>query len=217
LQQLNNEDLLKLLENYPRPPRRFIRAIESEDIVTSEYLFRTTDGRDLKPADYIQAFEEFVKANPEHIEAISIVLENPTEWDTKALRELRTSLKSRPENFTEDKLRKAYKYPLADIISMIKHAGKEEPMMTAQERVDMALEKVTQGKTLTTSQQVWLTLIRKHLIENLTIEPDDFDVMPIFTNRGGNYSRINADFDDQLEVFISQLNSEIPQVYAYAS
>lgn len=217
LQLLNTEDLIKLLEHYPKPPRRFIRAIESEDTVTSEYLFRTSDGRELKPTDYIAAFEQFVKDNPEHVEAISIILEKPTDWDTQALRELRKSLQTCPECFTEDKLRKAYKYPLADIISMIKHAGKDEPMMTTQERVDLALETVTQGKTLTPVQQEWLELIRKHLIENLTIEQQDFDEMPIFTNRGGSFNRINADFDNQLSGFITQINAALPQVYAYAS
>jgi len=217
LQLLNNDELLNLLENYPRPPKRFIRAIESEDVVTSEYIFRTSDGKELKPNDYIAAFEEFVKANPEHVEAISIILEKPTDWDTNALKELRTSLKTRPESFTEDKLRKAYKYPLADIISMIKHAGKDEPIISAQERVDLAIESVMKGKELSTKQQEWLELIRKHLIENLTIEQQDFDVMPIFTNRGGNFTKINTDFDNQLGMFISQLNAAIPQVYAYAN
>ncbi|OGM11968.1 restriction endonuclease subunit R [Candidatus Woesebacteria bacterium RBG_16_34_12] len=217
LKLLNNDELIDLLENYPRPPKQFIRAIESEDVVTSEYLFRTTDGRELKPDDYILAFEKYVRDNPEHIEAISIILEKPTGWNTEALKELRTSLKSSSEGFTEDKLRKAYKYPLADIISMIKHAGKEEPILSAQERVDLALETVTKEKSLTLAQQEWLGLIRKHLIENLTIDAEDFDTMPIFVNKGGNFNRINQDFDNQLGVFISQLNTAMPQVYAYAN
>lgn len=217
LKLLNNEEFINLLENYPKPPKRFIKAIESEDVVTSEYLFRTTDGRELKPDDYILAFEKFVKDNPEHVEAISIILEKPNKWDTQALKELRNSLKVSSEGFTEDKLRKAYKYPLADIISMIKHAGKDEPILSAQARVDLAIERVTKGKELNNKQLVWIELIRKHLIENLTIEPEDFDTMPIFVNKGGNFTRINQDFDNQLSVFISQLNTAMPQVYAYAN
>lgn len=217
IQLLNNEDFINLLENYPRPPRKFVKAIESEDVVTSEYVFRTTDGRELKPSDYIAAFEDYVKSNPEHIEAISIVLNKPSGWNTEALKTLRNSLKSSPEVFTEDKLRKAYKYPLADIISMIKHAGKDEPIMSAQERIDLAIEKVFGEKEVTSKQQEWLELIRKHLIENLTIEVEDFNIMPIFVNRGGNYNRVNRDFDNHLSTFISQLNTAIPQVYAYAN
>lgn len=217
LKLLLDEKFIDLLKNYPRPPKRFIRAIELEDTVNSQYVFRTTDGRELKPEDYIQQFERFVKENPEHIEAISIVLQKPKDWNTEALRELRKSLASQPEKFTESNLRRAYKYPLADIISMVKHAAKEEPLMSAKERVDLAMEKVLEGKPMTEAQEQWLDLIKLHLVENLTIEPQDFDEMPIFQNLGGSFKRVNHDFNDRLSMFISQLNSSIPQVYAYAN
>jgi type I restriction enzyme R subunit len=217
LQLLTDPKFIDLLNNYPRPPKRFIRAIEQEDTVTSEYVFRTTDGRELKPEDYIAQFEKFVKENPDHIEAIAIVLQKPTAWGTEALRELRTSLKDRPERYTEENLRKAYKYPLADIISMIKHAAKEEPMLSTKERIDLAIEKVTDGKELSKKQEEWLELIKKHLIENLTIDVNDFDTMPIFVDRGGSFKKINDDFDNQLMALIKDINTAIPQVYGYTN
>jgi len=217
LKVLTDPKFIDLLKNYPRPPKRFIRAIEQEDTVTSEYVFRTTDGRDLKPEDYIQQFERFVKDNPEHIEAISIVLQKPKSWNTEALKELRKSLSQQPERFTESNLRRAYKYPLADIISMVKHAAKEEPLMSAKERIDLAMGVVLGDKAMTPAQEQWMELIKLHLVENLTIEPKDFDEMPIFQNLGGSYKRINHDFNDKLSMFISQLNTSIPQVYAYAN
>lgn len=217
LQILTNKDLVNLLMHYPKPERNFIRAIGFEDVVTSEYLFKTTDGRELKLDDYIKQFEKFVKDNPEHIEALEVVLEKPASWNTKALKELRQKLSQTSERFTDDNLRKAYKYPLADIISMIKHAAKEEPLISGKERVDLAVAKVTDGKTLTPQQQEWLVLIKKHLIENLTIEPEDFDSMPIFVNYGGSFNRINKDFDNNLMMYINQINSAMPEVYAYAN
>ena len=64
---------------------------------------------------------------------------------------------------------------------MIKHAArKEEPFFNVEERVARALGKVTQVKSFTDEQQVWLGYIREHLIQNLTIELDDFDMMPVF-------------------------------------
>ncbi len=217
LKTLTDPKFIDLLKNYPRAPKRFIVAIEQEDVVGSEYLFRTTDGKEYKPEDYIKQFEKFVKDNPEHIEAISIVLQKPTGWNTKALKELRQSLSTQPERFTESNLRRAYKYPLADIISMVKHAAKDEPLLSAKERVDLAVEKVIGSKKLTDKQEQWIELIRLHLVENLTIDPVDFDEMPIFANLGGSFKRINADFDDRLLPFITQLNTTIPQVYAYAN
>ncbi len=217
LKTLTDPNFIDLLKNYPRPPKRFIRAIEQEDTVTSEFVFRTTDGRELKPEDYLKQFERFVKDNPEHIEAISIVLSKPQGWNTKALTELRTSLSKQPERFTEDNLRRAYKYPLADIISMVKHAAKDEPLLSAKERVDLAVEKVIGKQKLNEKQEQWIELIKLHLAENLTIDKEDFDEMPIFTDLGGSFKRINADFDDRLLPFITQLNTTMPQVYAYAN
>ncbi|EKD79724.1 MAG: hypothetical protein ACD_40C00331G0007 [uncultured bacterium] len=217
LQTLTNKDFLYLLMHYPKPERKFIKAIGIEDVVTSEYIFRTTDGRGLKLEDYIKQFEKFVKDNPEHIEALEVVLEKPASWSTQSLKELRDKLAQTPERFTDENLRRAYKYPLADIISMIKHAAKEEPLMSGKERVDLALAKVIDGRTVTPQQQEWIALIKKHLIENLTIEPEDFNVMPIFTNYGGSFNRINKDFDNNLMMYISQINSAMPEVYAYAN
>lgn len=212
LNLLTDKDFIDLLKHYPRPPKRFIVASGVEDEVSSEYVFRTTDGRELKPEDYIEQFEQYVKENPEHIEAISIVLNKPQAWNTEALKELRTSLSQRPERFTETNLRKAYKYPLADIISMVKHAAKEEPLLSAKERVDLAVLKVIGLKHLSTKQEQWVDLIKRHLVENLTIEPEDFDVMPIFTNMGGSFRSINIVFDSQLPQLIRELNTSIPKV-----
>ena len=52
-----------------------------------------------------------------------------------------------------------YNKALADIISMVKHAAREEePILSAQERVDRALEKVKAGKSLNDDQLNWLEL-----------------------------------------------------------
>ena len=217
LQLLTNKDFIELLTHYPKPPRKFIKAIGVEDTVKSEYLFKTLDGSELKPDEYIKQFEKFVKENPEHIEALEVVLEKPKSWSTKALKELREKLSQTPERFTDENLRRAYKYPLADIISMIKHAAKEEPLISGKERIDLAIAKVIDGRTLTEQQQKWLELIKKHLIENLTIEPTDFDSMPIFVNFGGSFNRVNKDFDNNLMAYISKINAAIPEVYAYAT
>lgn len=217
LKVLTDPKFIDVLKHYPRPPKRFIRAIEQEDTIASEYIFRTTDGRELKPEDYIVQFERFVKQNPEHIEAISIVLNKPKGWNTKALKELRTSLAHQPERFTEDNLRRAYKYPLADIISMVKHAAKDEPLLSAKERVDLAMVKVMGTKQFTDKQEQWLEVIKLHLVENLTIDEQDFDEMPIFLNLGGSFKRINEDFNNKLLPFIHELNASMPQVYAYAN
>jgi type I restriction enzyme R subunit len=202
-----------LLMNYPRAPRTFLIAYESQDTVTSEWLVRGADGKEYKPEDYLFAFARFVRENPIHIKAIRILLHRPREWNTAALTELRQKLAATPERFSIENLQKAhqvhYKKALVDIISMIKHAAdKEQPLYTAEERVKLAFAKVTEGKTFSAEQQAWLRLIRAHMMENLTIEREDFNELPVFSLRGG-LSQATRVFAGSLDDLLVKLNEAI--------
>jgi type I restriction enzyme R subunit len=122
-------------------------------------------------------------------------------------------LAATPQRFTLDHLRKAhelhYHKALIDIISMVKHAANEqEPLYTAGERVQIAIAKMTTGTAFTPEQIQWLNRIEGHLVENLTIDQDDFDTLPVFTLAGG-WSRANRVFKGKLPQVISQLNEAI--------
>lgn len=210
---LRNPDFQRLLVEYPRPKRVFVKAIETEDVVSSEWLVRGLDGKEYKPEDYLVAFARFVKENPAKVEAIGILLDRPQEWNTEALGELRQKLSATSERFSVDNLQKAhqiqYNKALVDIISMVKHAAHEqEPLFTAEERVNNAFTKLASGKSFTPEQQQWLDRIREHLIANLTIDKEDFEVVPIFTHYGG-WVRANRVFNNQLNDFIRDLNEAI--------
>jgi len=210
---LRNPAFQDLLMNYERAPRTFLIAYETQDTVTSEWLVKGADGREFKPEDYLTAFARFVRENPAHIEAIRILLDRPRDWSTDALSELREKLAVTPERFTLRSLQKAhemhYHKALVDIISMIKHAAKNaEPLLTAEERVEMAFEKVTTGKSFTPEQAQWLKVIKAHLGENLTIDREDFNVLPLFMRRGG-LSQATRVFAGQLDGLLVQLNEAI--------
>ena len=92
---------------------------------------------------------------------------------------------------------------------MVKHAANEEqPLYTASERVQLAVAKMGTGKAYTSEQIQWLNRIEDHLVENLTIDQDDFDALPVFTLAGG-WSRANRVFEGKLPEVISQLNEAI--------
>ena len=151
---LRDKGFQGLLVNYERAKRAFMVGYEVEDDVSSEVMIRI--GSDYqKPEDYLDSFARFVRENPEHIEAIKILLERPKDWKTEALKELRKKLAL--NKFPEKELRKAhrlvYNKALADIISMVKHAAiEEEPIYTAKERVDRAMKGFMSGKTFSEEQ-----------------------------------------------------------------
>ena len=210
---LRNKDVQDLLMNYPRKPRTFLIAYETQDTVTSSWLIRDGKGNEYKPEDYLSAFARFVQENKDQIEAIGILLDRPKDWSTDALSQLRRKLAAAPGRYTVENLQKAhelhYHKALVDIISMVKHAAREkEPLLTAEERVRLAFVKVTRDRTFTEDQRKWLDRIRDHLVENLSIDRDDFDTMPIFTRSGG-WGRANKVFEDQLETLLQDFNAAL--------
>ncbi len=208
---LRNEGFQDLLMTYKRPKRVFVVAYDTEDDVSSKWLLRGSDGMPVKPEDYLEAFERFIRDNAEKVDAIEILLDRPQEWSTDALGELRRKLATAREHFTVESLQKVHEFryhkALADIISMVKHAASEEaPLLTATERVDSAIARIAAGQRFSREQQEWLDHIRQHLIENLTIDAADFDTIPIFENDGG-WARADRAFNGKLKNLLRQINA----------
>ncbi len=202
-----------LLVNYPRPKRTFLVAYDTVDTVASAWQVRGSDGALLKPEDYLAAFARYIRENKEQVEALTILLERPKEWGSHALVDLRKKLTTTQEGFTESNLQKAhercYHKALADIISMVKHAAREtEPLLTGEERADLAIDRVTKGLYLTPEQHQWLSWIKAHLAVNLSIEKEDFDLSPILMRHGG-WGQANRAFQGHLEGLIQRLNEAV--------
>lgn len=210
---LRDAEFLKLCAEYPRARTYFVVATGVTDTVESEILIKAGIGKEYKPEDYLQLFVRFVEEHEREIEALQILLGRPNDWSADALRELRDALSQAPEHFTDDNLQRAFKAThnkaLVDIISMVKRAAIDEaPLLTAEERVNAAVAKVTADRQLTDEQAKWLEYIRQHLVQNLSIEREDFEVIPILFDRGG-WGRANRVFDGQLDELIKDLNKEL--------
>ena len=147
------------------------------------------------------------------MQAIGILLDRPADWNPQALVELRKKLTTAPEHFTIDLLQKAhdlrYHKALVDLISMVKHAAKDqEPLLTAAERVDRAFTKLTGGRLFTPEQEQWLGRIREHLVANLSFDEDDFENIPVLQHAGG-WSNANKAFAGKLEGILRQINEAV--------
>ena len=206
LKTLRDPDFQYLCNNYPKPKRGFVIARDVQDEVSSEYLVRTADGRELRRDDYLIAFSHFVREHESDIDAIAVLLGRPSGWGTEKLAELRRRLTSAPERFNEENLRRAYRQELADIISMVKHAAREdEPLLSSAERAERAVERVATGRTLTAEQELWLDRIGRYLAENLTIEREAFEIVPVLADYGG-WARADRAFNGELETLLLQCN-----------
>lgn len=210
---LRDPDFQKLLVDYPRPQRVFLVAPGVEDSVSSEWLIRGGTGQEYRPEDYLKVFEAFVRENVDEVEAIKILLSRPQEWGTDALRELRETLLQAPEHFTWENLERAFRVAkhkaLVDIISMVKNAFLDtSPLYTAEERVNQAVDHIVVGRELNEEQAKWMEYIRQALVANLSIEREDFDIVPVLSTRGG-LGKADHVFDRELDELLADLNREL--------
>lgn len=204
---LRDKNFQNLLVGYDRARTPFYVAYGNIDSVSSEYVFKHNENN-LKPADYLVAFSAFVQENRSKIEALSILFSNPKKWNTQALKEIREIMKK--NSFEEEKVRKAHALSghksMADIISMLKNADNEmNPLLTAEERVDKAIATLSQNHSFTAEQQEWLQYIREHLIVNLAIEKDNFDIVPVLERHGG-LAKVRRIFGPELDSIIEEIN-----------
>ncbi|MCX6255854.1 MAG: hypothetical protein NTV31_15470 [Bacteroidia bacterium] len=211
MELLRDPQFQDMLENYERAKKVFLVGYEVKDEVHSDILFYTKTKSGLKPDDYLTAFADFIRQKENEIEAISILLNKPKNWNTKALNELKAALKE--NDFEETKLLIAHKVvyhkDIVDIISMVKHAAKEtEPLLSPEERVNQAILKVTSGIKLSSEQGKWMEYIKEHLKQNMTLDENDFKELPVFTDRGG-FTRFKMVFPDNYKKIIADINTAI--------
>ena len=183
---LRNEEFQKLLLEYKRAYVPFLVGYEIQDTVTSKELERY--GQYDTAEGYLEAFSRFVKANADKVDALAILLKRPRDWKPSALEELRRALAQ--NQFDERKLQQAHQAAshkaLADVISIVKHAATAQaPVLTAEERVNRAIEALVAKHTFNKEQMQWLSLVREQLVKNLTIEEEDFENAPLLLGRGG--------------------------------
>lgn len=207
---LRKKDFQELLLNYDRAKNPFYVAYGTKDSVTSEYLFKCGE-KNLKPVDYLDAFSEFIHENKEKVEALSILFKNPRKWNTKALKEIRQVLKK--NSFDEENIRKAHELSghksMADIISMVKNAENEHnPLLTVEERVNKTISDIIAAHSFNSEQIKWLEYIREHLIVNLAIEKDNFDLVPVLERQGG-LVKAKRIFGLELDSIIEEINYKI--------
>ncbi len=209
---LNNKDFQNVLKNYKRAKPVFYVAYPVEDEVSSELLFEAGQNK-LKPEEYLAAFQKFVKENQNKVDAISIILNRPKEWKTKILDELKAVLIKNhfPKENLEKVYGRSYQKNLVDIITMIRNAAFDEPVIEASERVKIAVDKAFEGKDLSQEQLLWVGYIKNHLVTNLTIGKDDLTEMATFSDHGG-VKKFKELFGGQYENLLSQINTQIASV-----
>lgn len=175
-------------------------------------LFETTRGygNTDKPQDYLDAFVAFINENKDKIEAIRIACTKPSDMTRAQLRELKLALDK--ESYSEANLNKALSTVkneeiVADIISYVRQAVLNTPIMNHEERVKAAFVKLISVHHFSKMQLDMLDKIRTYMLHESLLNRETFEA-PAFKMDGG-FTRFDKKFDGKLADIIRELNTYI--------
>ena len=182
-------------------------GIDGDSVLISEhkdevYSIERGYGEGQKPEDYLDAFAAFIRDNQDKIPALITVLTRPRDLTRKQLRELALELDR--AGFTETNLATAWRETTnqdiaARIVGYIRKAAAGDSLISYDERVNQALQRILASKSWTTPQRQWLHKIAAQTRANVIVDRemlDDDDLL--FKREGGGFQRLNKLFDGEL-------------------
>lgn len=167
-------------------------------------------GGKASPADYIDAFEHFVRGNMNSIPALIAATQRPRELTRKELKSLAVLLDE--NGFSEAGLRQAYGRArnadiAAHIIGFVRQAALGDPLVPYETRVENGVQRVLANRAWTQKQKQWLTRIGRAL------KTQPVGDLELFTEgvfpRDGGFDVIDREFDHQLDEVLKDLNTAI--------
>ena len=208
------------------------RYEQSIDTVSRDTLLEagySADARD-RAGQMVASFEEYIREHKDEIDALQILYSRPhaRRLSLKDVKALAASIRAplrlpgddpddslgplwrAYETLEESKVRGAGGRRLwTDIVSLVRFALHQETDLAPYlERVAARFDawlagQDAEGRRFTAEQRDWLGLIRDHIAANLTIDFDDFDMVP-FNQRGG-LGKVYALFGEGLAALLDEL------------
>ena len=93
----------------------------------------------------------------------------------------------------------------ADIISIIRKYAIGSPLVSHEERIHRAVEKLKKAHHFTAQESSWISRMEKYLIEESVLNVKVFDEDTRFRSRGG-FKKIDKIFKNQLQNVVIELN-----------
>ena len=220
IKTMNREELKLQTENIQRVASWYNIK---EPVVISIHDDSLTDvhrgyGEDnVKPGDFLDEFNQFIKDNMNLIPALRLVVSKPRDLTYKDLREVQLRLKEK--RFDEKSLQEAWRqekkeFIAADIISFIRQAALGTALVDHRTRIKNAMQKIYGMQSWTPKQMRWLERIEKQLVTTPVLAPTAkkyFDETDVWKQQGG-YKMAKKSIGDDVDNVIEKLNE-----YLYVS
>ncbi len=163
---------------------------------------------DKQPQDYLEEFSEYIKNHINEIDALSIICTRPRDLTRDALQALLRTLDR--EGYTVLKLNTAISQltsrdAAADIISLIRRYALGSELISHEERIRRAVNKLRQAHSFTALELKWLGRMEDYLLNESILNRQVFDEDSRFKERGG-FRGLNRAFSNQLANIVAELN-----------
>jgi len=201
-----NRRYFEFLDENNSQPRRVLISDHEDELESHTRGY----GKAEKPEDYLNEFKAFILDNMNKIPALSIICQRPRELTRQSLKELKLELDL--HGFTEKNLRVAWQQwtnedIAADVISFIRRQALGDPLLSHEERIQKAMQKIRSMNDWTAIQKNWLNRFEMQLMKETIIQKDDLNE-GVFQEEGG-FNRINKVFQGRLTEVIEQLNDAL--------
>lgn len=162
------------------------------------------------PSDYIKKFSEFINNNKNKVEALKILSTSPRSFKKMHLKEIVLLLSEK--GFKEKELQYSYKKAknidvTARILGFIRQASIGDPLISYDQRVSNAIEKILKKKDWNKPQTTWLKRIAHQIIKETIIDNETFED-GAFKDSGG-YKYLDKVFNNNLSEIIKEFKEEI--------
>jgi len=200
------DELWNFLDERIYKPKIQLISEHEDELISVERGY----GNATKPEDYINSFKEFITENRNSIMAINIICTKPSELTRESLKELKLVLDQK--GYSETKLNTAWRYAknidiVADIIAYIRTLALDTALVTPEERVKNAIQKVKSLHPWNARQLSWINRFEKQLIAEKILRKEDLNKPPFIGD--GGYEKINKLFDNELDKIIEVINENL--------
>lgn len=187
-------------------PRRQLVSEHPDEVLGVERGY----GRAKKPEDYIEGFRSFIQQNRNKLAALDIICTKPSELDRKSLKELKLALDQ--EGYNAKTLSTAWKSAkneeiAADIISFIRTMALDTHLVSHEQRIKNAIEKIRGLKDWNRIQLKWIERFEAQLLKETVLTKEDLNEDPF--KRDGGYKRLDKIFENNLDDILKMLNENL--------
>ena len=201
-----DQDFLLWIDSLYGKKRSVYHSDKEDTLLETTRGYGNTD----RPEDYLESFVAFVNESKDKIEAIRIACTKPSDMTRAQLRELKLVLDR--ESYSEANLNEAMSAVkneeiVADIISYVRQAVLQTPIMNHDERVKAAFSKLIATHQFNRMQLDLLEKIKTYMLHESILNCETFEA-PAFKMEGG-FARFDKKFDGKLADLIRELNTYI--------